>query len=287
MTGKQDDIMKNWFITGVSSGLGAALAEALLDRGDTVVGTVRLPAAQAHFTQLAPGRSHALLLDVTDEAAVHTALGEAETLTGGLDYVVNNAGHGMTGAIEETGLAQARALFDVNVFGAMAVIQAALPYMRARRSGHIVNITSVSGLAAWAGTALYGASKFALECIGRTLAQEVAPLGINVTNIAPGGLKTHFAGAGLVDAEKHIADYAMTAHIARPTLLGGHEPSDVRLAVDAILAALSADVPPLLLLLGPDALKYAEYEFAMLADQIARWKPLTLSTVAEPAEAAA
>jgi NAD(P)-dependent dehydrogenase (short-subunit alcohol dehydrogenase family) len=279
--------MANWFITGVSSGLGAALAQALLDRGDTVVGTVRQSAAQSRFAQLAPGRSHALLLDVIDEAAVHAALAKAEMLTGGLDYVVNNAGHGMTGAIEETGLAQARALFDVNVFGAMAVIQAALPYMRARRRGHIVNITSVSGLAAWAGTALYGASKFALECLGRTLAQEVAPLGIKVTNVAPGGLKTHFAGAGLIDADKHIEDYATTAHIARPTLLGGHEPSDVTLAADAILNALADDEPPLLLLLGPDALKYAEYEFAMLADQISKWKPLTLSTVAEPAEAAA
>jgi NAD(P)-dependent dehydrogenase (short-subunit alcohol dehydrogenase family) len=279
MTGKQDSIMKNWFITGVSSGLGAALAQALLDRGDTVVGTVRVPAAQARFTQIAPGRSHALLLDVTDEAAVHAALAEAETLTGGLDFVVNNAGHGMTGAIEETSLAQARALFDVNVFGAMAVIQAALPHLRARGRGHIINVTSVSGLACWNGTALYGASKFALDCIGRTLAQEVGPLGIKVTNVAPGGMRTAFAATAMPGAAPTIADYAGTAHQARPTLLGHHgsEPSDPALVAQAILTVVEAPEPPLLLLLGADSLGYVEREFAMLADDIARWKPLTLS----------
>lgn len=276
--------MANWFITGVSSGLGESLALAALGRGDTVVGTVRSAQALERFAKVAPGRSHALALDVTDEAAVHSAVRRAEEITGGLDFVVNNAGHGLTGAVEETSLDQARRLFEVNVFGAMAVMQAALPYMRARRSGHIVNVTSVSGLAAWSGTAIYGASKFALECLGRTLAQEVAPLGIRVTNVAPGGIRTHFAGAALVEAERLIDDYAGTAHLARPTLLGhaGQEPSDAGRAAAAILEALSAEDPPLLLLLGPDALKYAQREFAMLGEQIDRWKPLTLSTMAEP-----
>lgn len=280
--------MASWFITGVSTGLGRALAEALLERGDVVVGTLRSPAGIAAFEGLAPGRAHALVMDVTDQPGVQAAVERAEMLTGGLDVVVNNAGHGLTGAIEETGLDQARALFEVNLFGPMAVMQAALPFMRARRAGHIVNITSVSGLAAWAGTGLYGASKFALECLGRTLAQEVTPLGIRVTNVAPGGLRTAFAGSGLSDAAIRIDDYAETAHQARAILVGhgGQEPSDPMLAARAIMAAVSAATPPLLLLLGADALKYAEHEFETLGADIARWKPLTLSTAyveAQPA----
>jgi NAD(P)-dependent dehydrogenase (short-subunit alcohol dehydrogenase family) len=275
--------MANWFITGVSTGLGRALAELLLAQGHVVVGTVRSAEAALSFGALAPEHAHGVVMDVTDEAAVQAAVAEAEALTGGLEYVVNNAGHGFTGAIEETSLAQAKALFDVNVFGPMAVIKAVLPYLRARRSGHIINITSVSGLAAWHGTALYGASKFALECIGRTLAQEVGPLGIKVTNVAPGGLRTAFSAGVMPGAEPTVADYAGTAHIARATLLGHHgeEPSDPVLAAKAIVAAVTATEPPLLLLLGSDALGYAEGEFAMLAGEIARWKPLTLSVAAQ------
>jgi NAD(P)-dependent dehydrogenase (short-subunit alcohol dehydrogenase family) len=275
--------MRNWFITGVSTGLGRALAQAALAEGDTVVGTVRSGAASDSFEALAPGRAIAMILDVTDAAAVKAVVDAVEARTGGLDLIVNNAGHGFTGAIEETSIADAKALFDVNVWGAMAVIQAALPHLRARRAGHIVNVTSVSGHACWNGTALYGASKFALECIGRTLAQEVAPLGIKVTNVAPGGLRTEFAATHLPGAEPSIADYAETAHTARPVLLGHHggEPSDPMLAARAILAAVAAADPPLLLLLGQDALGYFEREQAMLAADVARWKPMTLSVACE------
>jgi NAD(P)-dependent dehydrogenase (short-subunit alcohol dehydrogenase family) len=275
--------MANWFITGVSSGLGRALAQTVLGRGDIVVGTVRSASSEAAFTALAPGRAHAVWLDITDEEAVRQAIDAAETLTGGLDVVVNNAGHGLTGAIEETTLDQARALFEVNVLGPMAVMRAALPHLRKRRAGHIVNVTSVSGLASWAGTGLYGASKFALECIGRTLAQEVGPLGVRVTNVAPGGLRTDFAGAALSDAEDSIADYADTAHQARVILTGhrGEEPSDPMRAAQAIVTAVSAEKPPLLLLLGADAVKYAEHEFAMLGSDMERWMPLTLSVACD------
>lgn len=274
--------MSNWFITGVSTGLGRALAEAALADGHHVVGTLRRMDNAAALEALAPGRMHVLRMDVTDEAAVEAAIQEAEAITGGLDVVVNNAGQGLTGAIEETSLDQVRALFDVNVMGPLAVMRATLPYLRARKRGHIVNITSVSGLAAWHGTGIYGASKFAMECIGRTLAQEVAPLGIKVTNVAPGGFRSEFAGASLGDAERRIDDYAATAHQARKILLGykGKEPSDPRLAARAIIDAVGAETPPLLLLLGADALKYAEYEFAALGDEMARWQDLTLSVAA-------
>ncbi|NML93415.1 oxidoreductase [Novosphingobium olei] len=281
--------MLNWFVTGVSSGLGRAIAKAALAGGDQVIGTVRCQADAEAFTALAPGRAHAMKLDVTDEAAVGVVWRTAEQLFGPMDYLVNNAGRGFTGAIEETSLEDARALFEVNLFGPMALIKSALPSFRARRSGHIVNVTSVSGLAAWHGTALYGATKFALECLGRTLAQEVAPLGIKVTNVAPGGLRTAFSAERLAGAEPTIADYAETAHLARATLQGhlGAEPGDPDRAAAAIVSALAAPEPPLLLLLGDDALKYATAEFAMLEGEIVRWQDLTLAIAAEPAAVAA
>lgn len=280
--------MANWFITGVSSGLGLALARAALARGDAVVGTVRAQADAERFTALAPGRAHAMKLDVTDEAAVQIVVRTAESLVGPLDYVVNNAGRGFTGAVEETSLADARALLEVNLLGPLAVIKAALPAMRRRRAGHVVNVTSVSGLAAWHGTAIYGATKFALECLGRTLAQEVAPLGIKVTNVAPGGLRTAFSADRLPGADPVIADYAATAHLARRVLQDKHgsEPGCPDLAAQAILAALDEPEPPLVLLLGEDALHYAERELGELAAQFDRWQGYTLAIAAEAAQAA-
>ncbi|KQM20632.1 oxidoreductase [Novosphingobium sp. Leaf2] len=268
--------MSNWFITGVSSGLGFAIARAAIDAGHCVVGTVRAHDAVGPFEALGE-QAIGMVLDVTDSVAVQRVVSMAEGRTGGLDVVVNNAGAGYTGAIEETPIADAKALFDINVWGALAVIQAVLPGMRARRAGHIVNIGSVSGLACWNGTGIYGASKFALDCIGRTLAQEVNPLGINVTNVAPGGMRTQFAASRLPGAEPAITDYAQTAHTARPVLTGhfGQEPSDPALVAQAILTAIAAPEPPLVLLLGTDALGYVKGEFAMLQAQFNTWAHLT------------
>ncbi len=279
--------MANWFITGVSSGLGRSLAVAAIEAGHTVVGTVRSESALVDFAGLHPERALGMQLDVTDAAAVGRVVAEAERLTGGLDVVVNNAGHGYTGAIEETPIADAKAMFDVNVWGAVAVIQAALPYLRARKAGHIVNIGSVSGLACWNGIGLYSASKFALDCISRTLAQEVGPLGIKVTTVAPGGMRTEFAATRLPGAEPTIADYEETGHFARKSLLEGKgtEPSDPDLAARAILKALAEPEPPLLLLLGKDALKYYKLDAELLHDQADRWQDLTLSVAAEPVTA--
>jgi NAD(P)-dependent dehydrogenase (short-subunit alcohol dehydrogenase family) len=162
--------MTNWLITGVSSGLGSALAEAALERGDKVAGTLRNEAGRAGFEQLAPSRSFGILLDVTDEASVREGVEDALRRTGGIDVLVNNAGYGFEGAIEEASLDQVRAQFAVNVFGAVSVIQAVLPHMRSRRAGHIVNITSMGGLTAFPGVGIYNGSKFALEGISEALA---------------------------------------------------------------------------------------------------------------------
>lgn len=276
--------MTSWLITGIGGGLGRALALAALARGDIVVGTTRQASDEA-FTSLAPGRAHVLTVNLHDDADVSGAVARAEELTGGIDRLVNNAGYGLVGAIEEIAIEDARALFETNVFGALRMIQAVLPSMRARRAGHIVNITSVSGHAPWAGTAIYGASKYALECIGQTLAQEVAPMNIRVTNVAPGGMRTEFAATGLRVAGKDIADYEGVAHFARRSLTenAGKEKGDPRRAAAAILLALDAPEPPLHLFLGEDALHYATDQHAFVASQIREWETLSRSIAYEDA----
>ncbi|TDW63936.1 short-subunit dehydrogenase [Novosphingobium sp. PhB55] len=276
--------MTKWLITGIGGGLGRAVAKAALARGDSVVGTTR-SAGDAAFEALAPGRAHVLSVDLTDDASVRAAVARAETLTGGIDRLLNNAGYGLVGAIEEVSIDEARDLFEINVFGAIRMIQAVLPAMRARRAGHVVNITSVSGHAPWAGTGVYGASKYALECVGQTLAQEVAPFGIRVTNVAPGGFRTGFAASGLKVAAKDIADYEDGAHFARRSLTAGAgaEKGDPARGAEAILAALDAKEPPLHLFLGEDALHYARDQIAFVGQQMDAWETLSLSTAFEPA----
>lgn len=261
---------KTWFITGVSSGLGRALAEAALAAGDRVAGTARREVDVMAFSALAPGRSLGVQLDVTDEAAVTRGVAEAAAAYGAIDVLVNNAGYGLIGAVEEVSLAEARAQFEANVFGPLALIRAVLPAMRAQGAGHIINITSVSGLAAWSGTGIYCASKFALEALGETLAQEVGPLGIKVTNVAPGGLRTDYAGRSMIRAEGLIGDYAGTAHEA-PRLLGeyaGQESGDPAKAAQAILKLVAMEAPPLHLLLGADAIHYATRKIGQLTAEI-------------------
>lgn len=269
---------RTWFITGVSGGLGRALALAALEAGDIVAGTVRKGADRDAFSALGPN-AHGYVADVTDEVAVAAAVTAAEALSAGIDILVNNAGYGLTGAVEETSLDEARAQFEANVFGPLAVLRAALPGMRARRSGHVINITSVSGLAAWSGTGIYCASKFALEGLGEALAQEVAPLGIKVTNVAPGGMRTDYAGRSLTRASDVIADYADTAHMA-PKLLAeyaGQESGDPAKAAVAILKIAGADDAPLHLLLGEDALHYAMRKMGQMTTEIGDWAGLSTS----------
>ena len=273
---------KTWLITGVSSGLGYAMAQAALGRGDRVWGTVRSDVARDAF--LALGGSGASLADMGNAAAVARAVEEAEAGLGGIDVLVNNAGYGIMGAVEEVSLAEAERQFAVNLFGPLAAIQAALPAMRARGSGHIVNITSVSGLATWAGTGVYCASKFALEGLGMTLADEVAPLGLHVTHVAPGGLRTDYAGRSLARAARVIDAYAATAHQSERIVAAhlGEEPNDPAKAAQAILLAVDADPPPRHLLLGADALRYAARHAGALQAEIGDWAALSTSVGVSP-----
>jgi NAD(P)-dependent dehydrogenase (short-subunit alcohol dehydrogenase family) len=277
--------MTNWLITGVGGGLGRALAQAVLARGDQVAGTVRKPADLEAFKALAPGRAHGFILDVSDEDAVRAAVDKAEADLGGLDILVNNAGYGLAGAVEEASLAEIRQQFEVNVMGPIAAIQAVLPYFRERRAGHIINITSVSGVATWAGTGIYCGSKYALEGITQTMAQEVAELGIKVTNVEPGGIRTDFAGRSLTVTQRSIDDYAGAGHEAQRIMAdhAGHEPGDPAKVAKAILAIAGIEAPPLQLLLGADAMFYATQRLSAFQAEIGKWAPLTLSTAFDEA----
>jgi NAD(P)-dependent dehydrogenase (short-subunit alcohol dehydrogenase family) len=271
-----------WFITGVSSGLGRALAKAVLAAGDLVAGTVRREADRQAFEALSPNAT-GLIMDVADEAAVQAAVQAAEARMGRIDVLVNNAGYGLIGAVEEASLAEMRRQFEVNVFGPLAVIQAVLPGMRARRCGRILTVTSVSGLAAWGGTGIYCASKFALEGATQALAQEVAEFGILVTNIAPGGLRTDYAGRSLVTTQRSIDDYAGAGHLPRTVLAAqaGRETGDPDKAAQAILKLAAADRPPLHLLLGADAVHYAVQAAGRFQSDLGDWLDVTLSTAVE------
>lgn len=281
--------MKTWLITGVSSGFGRALAQAALHRGDRVAGTVRSPEAAARFAALSPDRAHGFVMDVVDPAAVQATVAAVTEAHGPIDILVNNAGYGLVSGVEEVSLAEMRAQFEVNVFGAVTVMQAVLPAMRARCSGMIVNVTSVSGLVGWPSLGVYSGSKFALEGITETLAQEVAPFGIGVMMVEPGGFRTDFAGRSRIEAAAPIADYQGTTLTECKRILeghAGHERGDPARAAQAILAALDAEQPPLRLLLGADAVGYLRDKLESQLAETARWETLSTGTDFDEVEAA-
>jgi NAD(P)-dependent dehydrogenase (short-subunit alcohol dehydrogenase family) len=270
----------HWFITGISSGFGRALAHAVLSRRDRITGTVRTAAARTAFLDEHPEGAVVRLLDVTDESAVRSVIAATEAETGPIDILVNNAGYGLVAGVEEASLSEIRAQFEVNVFGAVAVMQAVLPFMRRRRAGRIINISSVSGLVGWAGLGIYTGSKFALEGIVETLAQEVAPLGIHVTLIEPGGFRTDFAGRSRAESARQIADYEPSVGGNRRILTehAGHEPGDPAKAALAIIKVADSERPPLRLMLGTDALGYARRKFEQQASEIQAWDAVSRST---------
>lgn len=271
--------MKNWLVTGVSSGLGKALAQEVLTAGDTVVGTVRTEKDLLAFERLHPERALGYLLDVTDSAKISEVVDAAEMRTGGLDVLVNNAGYCLIGAVEELTVDELRALFEVNFFGAVACIKAVVPGFRRRRAGHIINITSVSGLAPWAGTAAYGSSKYALEGFGQTLAKEMQAFGVKVTNIEPGGLDTDFASRSVLTAKQEVSAYQGTAaHLPRQIFAAKQTAAgDANKAAQAIIAIVEAENPPVQLMLGEDAVHYAGNQVAGFLASMADWMSLTMS----------
>jgi len=271
---------KLMLITGVSSGFGRALAQEALATGYRVVGTVRNEQARRDFEALAPGVAFACLLDVTDVDAVDGVIAGIEAAVGPIDVLVNNAGYGHEGILEESPLSDMRRQFDVNVFGPVAMIKAVLPFMRARRRGHILNVTSMGGYITMPGIAYYCGSKFALEGISDALAKEVQPFGIAITAVAPGSFRTDWAGRSMQRTPRAIADYDALFDPVRQARAekSGKQLGDPVKAARAMLAAIAADAPPTHLLLGSDALLHVRGRLATLAGEFDAWEAVTVST---------
>jgi NAD(P)-dependent dehydrogenase (short-subunit alcohol dehydrogenase family) len=270
--------MTNWFITGISRGLGKALAEAALARGDRVVGTTRDGKSDIAATR---GTLHVLPLEIGDAAAIESTVAKAFELAGELDVIVNNAAYGLLGAIENGSDAEVARLFEVNVFGTFRVIRAALPKLRAQKRGHIINITSIAGRAPMASSGLYAATKSAIEGLSQSLSQEVGPLGIKVTAVAPGAFRTDFLSSHSIrKSDSASDDYTNTVGRALSHLdeMAGLQAGDPARAAQALLAVVDAERPPLHLLLGSDALHRAREKLDVLIEEMDRWEEVTRST---------
>ncbi len=274
--------MKTWFITGVSRGLGRALAQAALDRGDTVIGTTRSGTSELHK---AAGMLHVLALELTDPAAIERAVCDTFAIAGRIDVLVNNAGYGLLGPIEHASDAEVAQLFEVNLFAGFRLVRAALPRLRAQGSGHIVNITSVAGRAPIPSTGLYAAAKAAMEALSHALAQEVAPFGLHVTAVAPGTFRTDFfSDHSIRHTEREGTDsYDGTVGkaIAAFEAMSGHQIGNPDRAAAAILALVDNADPPRHLLLGSDALRRARDEIDAVTAEMDIWEAVTSSTDAE------
>jgi NAD(P)-dependent dehydrogenase (short-subunit alcohol dehydrogenase family) len=273
-----NDAKPVWFITGCSTGFGRDLVTLLLEQGYRVVATAR---DVTKLTALVAGhedRALAVALDVTDSKAIVSAVAQAEARFGRIDVLVNNAGYGYLAAIEEGEDAQVRAMFETNFFGLVDMTKAVLPGMRARKRGHIVNLSSIGGLVSFGATGYYHATKFAVEGLSGSLAVELAPLGIKVVLVEPGPFRTDFAGRSIAQSKIEIADYAETAGIRRKLTFArsGKQPGDPVRAAQAIIDVVASPNPPLHLLLGAPALELARKGLESKKHDFDAWKKTTL-----------
>jgi NAD(P)-dependent dehydrogenase (short-subunit alcohol dehydrogenase family) len=271
-------VQKVWLITGITRGLGHALAKAALARGDLVIGTTR---CGEQPVGLADDKLTVLPLEMTDRDQISRTAAAAFARHGRLDVIVNNAGYGLLGSIEASTPDEADHVFAVNFFGPLALIRAALPRLREQRRGHIVNISSIAGVAPTPGAGLYAATKSALDGLSYSLAQEVAPFGIWVTVVNPGSFRTEFlSNRSVLHTSRSIDDYAVTSGRAIDGLLtrDGQQLGDPYRGATAIMEAVESDEPPLNLVLGSDALDRARGRLDRFEEDLIRWESLTLST---------
>ena len=272
--------IKTLLITGVSSGFGRALAQEALAMGHRVVGTVRGEQARHEFEALAAGDAIGRILDVTHFDAIDGVVADIEETVGPVDVLVNNAGYGHEGILEESPLSEMQRQFEVNVFGAVAMMKAVLPYMRGRRRGHILNITSMGGHITLPGISYYCGSKFALEGISETVGKEVKPFGVAVTAVAPGSFRTDWAGRSMVRTPRSIPDYDGLFDPIREARRqkNGRQLGDPAKAAQAMLDVINSDSPPAHLLLGSDAIDLVRQKLSLLAEEIDQWEAITRST---------
>ncbi|MDX1934922.1 MAG: oxidoreductase [Capsulimonadales bacterium] len=271
---------KIFLITGTSSGFGRALAEAALEHGDCVVLTARRPETTVDLAENYPDRTLSVRLDVTDPGQRRAALDATVERFGRLDVLINNAGQGSVGAVEEFSSEQIRRQFEVNFFGVLEMTRDALPLFRRQRSGHILNITSVGGVVSVGGFGLYCATKFAVEGFSEALRDEVKPLGIRVTIVEPGAFRTEFAGDSNMRPENVMEEYRPVVDPIRDYLYGsaGKQPGDPQKAAQAMIQVIESDDPPLRLMLGADAFDLREKKRAAMEAELARWRDVGLNT---------
>ena len=266
-----------WFVTGCSTGFGRALAAELLENGYRVAVTARNVDKVADLVEINKDNALAVALDVTNEAQVKDAVARAEQHFGRIDVLVNNAGFGYFGSVEESDEAEVRSMFETNFWGLAAVTRAVLPNMRERRSGTIVNISSIGGFRGNPSVSYYNATKFAVNGFSEALAKEVKPLGMNVIIVGPSGFRTDWAGRSANDATFNISDYAETAGEFKNMIRGysGNQPGDPVRAAKAIIKAVEAENPPLYLFLGKAALKGAREQIEFLTGEVESWAETT------------
>lgn len=269
-----------WFITGVSTGFGRAIAEVALSRGCRVVGSVRREEQVVSFEKLAPGRARAVSFDVARASAIAPAVGAATAAFGQIDVLVNNAGYALLGALEELSDDQIRQQMETNFFGAVSITRALLPHMRLRRTGHIVYITSVGGFVGGPGWSAYCASKFALEGLVDCLALEVGPLGLHVMTVEPGAFRTNLGSSGTTHVECLISDYDASVGKTREwrATSAGRESGDPMKAAEAIYNAVSSSHPPRRLVLGDDALQAVRSKLDYMKKELADWAAVSMGT---------
>jgi NAD(P)-dependent dehydrogenase (short-subunit alcohol dehydrogenase family) len=273
--------VQTWFITGASRGFGLEIARLALARGDAVVAAGRNPQPVEDALGDASERLLAVELDVTSETQVAKAVARATERFQRIDVLVNNAGRGLIGAVEEASEEEIRAVFDVNLFGLLSVTRAVLPAMRRQGFGRIVNISSVGGFTSRAGGGIYAGTKFAVEGVSEAMHTELAPLGIQVIIVEPGAFRTDFLdSSSMVLSARTIEDYAATAGEFRDRAprANHRQPGDPRKAAAAIVAVAVAETPPLRLVLGSDALGRVEAKLEQVASDLAAWRELSLST---------
>ncbi|MCA0043352.1 oxidoreductase [Celeribacter litoreus] len=272
---------KTWLITGADKGLGFQTARTALERGDNVVVTVMAPDGVHKLMEDYPDRLCALHLDARDQAKVGTVVARAHAAFGRIDVLVNNAGYGLVALAEATGADLYRPIFEVNFFGLVEMTRAVLPYMRAQRSGHIVNLSSYGGFIGTPGFSFYCATKFAVEGYSESLSREVKHLGINVTCVEPGGFRSDFAGPSLAqDMDTLGEDYVEVAEIVANYSASRHgkQPNDPLLFGDALCALVDADQPPFRLPLGTDAHASIMNDLKEVTAELEKWKDLSAST---------
>ncbi|MBY5621925.1 oxidoreductase [Rhizobium leguminosarum] len=270
---------KTFFITGSNSGFGLAIASAALQTGHRVIGTVRSESSRAALAKALPAL-RPVLCDVTEFDRIDDVVGHAEEEHGPVDVLINNAGYGHEGVIEESPIEEMRRQFEVNVFGAVAIAKAFLPRFRVRRRGFIVNVTSMGGMITMPGIAYYCGSKFALQGISEVMRAEMAPFGVHVTTLCPGSFRTDWAGRSMVRTERSIADYDGLFDPIRQArqAVSGKQLGDPAKLAAAVLKLIESDSPPPQLLLGSDALGHVSERIVRLQKEIEAWTSVTVST---------